>query len=116
MSSRGSLLIETIRSPDPSVRDRSVRQLIAGAPPEEILRACDDLERFRQTAENLYERVRASMFLHAIHRYALQEAPELSDTGLVPFDGFKDLMERRFEQAIASFRGAMARQGPSGAI
>src|SRR3954449_7540891 len=111
MSSRGSLLIETIRSADPSVRDRSVRQLITGAEPTEVLRACDELERFRQTAENLYERVRASMFLHAIYRYALQEAAELRDTGHIPFDGFKDLMERRFEQAIGSFRAAMAREG-----
>src|SRR5829696_5258625 len=112
MSPRGSLLIETITSPDPAVRDRSVRELIAGAPTEQVLLACDDLERFRQAAENLYQRVRASMFLHAIYRYALQEAPDLRDTGHVPFDGFKDLMERRFEQAIASFRAAMSREGP----
>src|SRR4051812_876926 len=115
MNPRGSLLIETITGADPAVRDRSVRDLIAGATTAEVLAACDDLERFRQSAENLYERVRASMFLHAIYRYALQEAPDLRDTGLIPFDGFKDLMERRFEQAIASFRAAIARDGPDGA-
>ena len=56
------------------------------------------------------------MFLHAIYRYALQEAADLPGTGLIPFDGFKDLMERRFEQAIASFRarcGGRARTGRS---
>jgi galactokinase/mevalonate kinase-like predicted kinase len=116
MSARGELLIETITSRDPAVRDRSVRELIAGAPAAEVLEACDALERFRQSSNNLYERVRASMFLHAIYRYAVQDSPEVRDTGLIPFEGFKDLMERRFEQAIAAFRGAMKAQGPNGAL
>jgi hypothetical protein len=116
MTPHGRLLIDTITSADPSVRDRSVRELIAGASTAEVLAACDDLERFRQGAENLYERVRASMFLHAIYRYAVQESAEVQDTGFIPFDGFKDLMERRFEQAIAAFRAAMRRQGASGAV
>ena len=81
-----------------------------------MLAACDELEQFRRTRENLYERVRASMFLHAIYRYELQDAPAVRGTGLIPFDGFMDLMERRFEQAIAAFRAAMRRDGPNGAI
>jgi UTP--glucose-1-phosphate uridylyltransferase len=109
-------LIETITSSDPARRDRSVRDLISGASTAEIMEACAALESFRQRAENLYERVRASMFLHAIYRYALQEAPDLTTTGLIPFEGFEDLMERRFEQAISCFRAAMGRDGPNGAI
>ena len=109
MSRRGTVLIETIQSPDAAARDRSLRGLIAGASTDEILQAADDLERFRQSAENLYERVRASMFLHAIYRYAVQDSPEIRDSGLIPFEGFVDLMERRFEQAIASLRTAMNR-------
>ena len=116
MTPRGRLLIETITSPDPSARDRSVRDLIAGASAEETLGACDDLEQFRRASENLYERVRASMFLHAIYRYAVQDSPEVAGTGLIPFDGFKDLMGRRFEQAIAAFRGALKREGPNGTV
>lgn len=116
MSARGNLLIETITSPDAAVRDRSVRDLISGATTAQVLAACDELERFRQTSENLYERVRASMFLHALYRYAVQDAPDVRDAGLVPFEGFKDLMERRFEQAIAAFRAAMTEQGPSGTV
>lgn len=113
MTGHGRILIETITSVDPWVRDRSVRELTAGASIAEILGACDDLERFRQGAENLYERVRASMFLHAIYRYAVQDAPEVRDTGLIPFGGFKDLMGRKFEQAIAAFQGAVKQQGAS---
>jgi galactokinase/mevalonate kinase-like predicted kinase len=109
-------LIETITSDDPAKRDRAVRDLIAGASSSEILQACAELERFRQGAENLYERVRASMFLHAIYRYALQDAPGLPATGIIPFDGFEDLLGRRFEQAIACFRGAIDRDGPNSAV
>src|SRR3954464_1786057 len=116
MTTRGTVLIETITSPDPSTRDRSVRELIEGASTAEVLEACAELEAFRQGAGNLYDQVRASLFLHALYRYALQEADDLPGTGRIPFDGFKDLMERRFEQAIASFREASGRQGPNGAL
>jgi len=102
----GQSLIGTIRSDDPALRDRSVHEMIAGASVADVLDACATLEEFRQVSENLYERVRTSMFLHAIYRYGLQEAPGLRSTGHIPFDGFQDLMQRRFEQAIASFREA----------
>src|ERR1700722_9061838 len=116
MTTRGRLLIETITSPDPNLRDRAVRTLGDGATTGEILQACEEIEAFRQGAENLYERVRASVFLHAIYRYELQEAANLPATGKIPFEGFMDLMERRFEQAIASFRAAVRRDGPNGAL
>ena len=112
----GARLIETIQSSDPAIRDSSVRILLKGASFQAILDATADLERFRQTASNLYERVRASMFLHAIFRYELQEHPAIRETGLIPFAGFKDLMERRFDQAIESFRKAMLADAPNGAI
>ena len=116
MSPRGTVLIDTITSPDPALRDRSARALIAGASIEDILQACAELEEFRRHCENLYERVRASMFLHAIYRYDLQEAPGLCPSGSIPYEGFQDLMERRFEQAIVSFRLAMRRDGPNGSL
>jgi galactokinase/mevalonate kinase-like predicted kinase len=109
-------LIETITSPDPAVRDRSVFDLIRGASAAEILQACADLEAFRRTSENLYERVRAAMFLHAMYRYALQESPALPASGWIPFEAVEDLLERRFEQAIAGFLAAMRWDGPNGAI
>jgi galactokinase/mevalonate kinase-like predicted kinase len=116
MTTSGKLLIETITSPEPGVRDRAVRALVAGLPAAAILQACEELEAFRQRAENLYERVRASMFLHAIYRYEVQESPVLPAAGTIPYGGFKDLMERRFEQAIAAFRAAVRSQGPNGAL
>lgn len=115
-STFGRLLIETITSPDPALRDRSVRALLEGATTSEVLAATEDLEAFRHSAENLYERVRALMFLQTIYRYLLQESPDLPRSGLIPFDGFTDLMERRFEQAIASFRGEIGDGGPDGTV
>ena len=76
-----TILIETITEPragDP----RPIGPRAGGrAPPAEKLAACEDLERFRQTAENLYERVRASLFLHAIYRYEIQDDPAIRATG-----------------------------------
>ena len=113
---RVSPLIEAITAADPARRDRSVRDLIAGASTAEVLRACEELEAFRKAADNLYERVRASMFLHAIYRYSLQDAPDLPATGLIPFVGFEDLSGRRFEQAIAAFLAKQRRNGPDRAL
>ena len=74
MSRVGQLLIETITHSDPAIRDRSIRELVAQASLAEKLEACDELEQFRRTGQNLYERVRASLFLHALYRYEIQDA------------------------------------------
>src|SRR5271156_2339111 len=116
MSTVGELLIATITHSDPSVRDRSIRELVATASLDEKLRAYEELEHFRRTRDNLYERVRASLFLHTLFRYEIQDASVIGGSGLIPFAGFRDLMERRYEQAIAAFRETMRQDGPSGAI
>jgi galactokinase/mevalonate kinase-like predicted kinase len=116
MTPLGRDLIATITSPDPAARDRSARGLVADASLAERLGACEDLERFRRDSDNLYERVRASLFLHAIYRYDVQEHPDVRRAGLIPFDGYLDLMSRRFEQALTSFRAALKANGPDGAI
>src|SRR4051794_20666293 len=116
MASPGTILIETITSAEPKLRDRSARALVAGTSLAEKLQACEELEQFRQRSDNLYERVRACLFLQAIYRYDIQEDPSLRSTGLIPFDGFMDVMERRYEQAITSFRRAMKDDAPNGAI
>ncbi|WP_435021342.1 UTP--glucose-1-phosphate uridylyltransferase [Tundrisphaera sp. TA3] len=109
-------LIQTITDPDPAVRDRSLGAMLDGLPTAEVRRIAEEVERFRQDARNLYERVRASMFLHAIYRYHLQDAPDIPPGGMIPFDGFLDLMGRRYEQAISAFRQAVERDGLDGSI
>ena len=116
MASPGKTLIETITSTEPRLRDRSARTLMLGVSLAEKLQACEELEAFRQRSENLYERVRACLFLQAIYRYEIQEDPSIRPTGLVPFHGFMDMMGRRYEQAITAFRHALKDGAPNGAI
>jgi UTP--glucose-1-phosphate uridylyltransferase len=93
-----------------------MRELAASRSLAEKLAACEQIERFRQSTHNLYERVRASLFLHALYRYEIQDAWELPQAGFISFAGFTHLMERRYEQAIPTFLLAMKHDGPSGAI
>ncbi len=111
-----SILVETITSQDPQVRNRSLRELLEPLSPARVLAECEALEAFRRHSENLYERVRACLFLFAACRFHLQEAPGVRRLGLVPYDGYIDLLERRFEKAIARFRAALQEEGPNGAV
>src|SRR5204863_6785358 len=77
---------------------------------------CDELERFREHSENLYERVRALFFLFAIHRFHIPEKLTSAGTGSIPFEGYEHLLNRRFEEAIDAFLAVQAAHGPSDAI
>jgi len=109
-------LIETITGSDPTARDRSIGDLLAGRSTAEVLGMAEGLEAFRVGSRNLYEQVRASMFLHSIYRYRVQDAADVPSGGMIPFAGFTDLMERRFEQAITAFRRAIRRDGINGSV
>jgi galactokinase/mevalonate kinase-like predicted kinase len=111
-----SPLIATITSTHASIRDRSLDQLLAGLSTSDVLAACAELEQFRRQTQNLYERVRASMFLHAIYRYRLQESADLPPTGTIPYDAYVDLLERRFEQAIARLHSAAGSRALTSAL
>jgi hypothetical protein len=108
-------LAAIIASGDPSVRDRSLDAFARGASLRELLAECEDLEAFRRRSENLYERVRALFFLHAIHRYHLPLKPGLAPRGRVPWAGWLHLLQRRFEEAIEAFLGEQRARGPSDA-
>lgn len=108
--------IETITSPLPDIRDRSFNTLCAALGPRELLAAEAELEAFRGNAANLYERVRATLFLYGIHRFHTSDHPAFPATGPVPYNGFVDLLERRYEEAIACFRKAAADNGPTGSL
>jgi len=108
--------IQTIRSSDPETRNRSFTELCSSLNAGDLLEACEELDKFRRSAENLYDRVRAGLFLYAACRFFLMESGEIPREGIIPFDGFEDLLSRRFEQAIARFRRVMKEGGPNGAI
>ena len=127
-------LVALITSPDPSVRNTALESVCARASGGELLVATAELDAFRRNADNLYERVRALLFLAAIHRFHLPATlPHLAHTiprssvalspgvaagarGLIPFNSFELLLDRRFEEAIDSLLAQQVREGPSDGI
>lgn len=111
-----NIFIETITSNNPKLRDRSFFELCKGKSANVLLNDLKGLEDFRKSTENLYERVRACLFLHGTYRYFLQQHPNLPDTGIIPYDGYVHLLNRRFEEAINRFQEAQRKDGPSGTL
>ena len=109
-------LLQLITSPDPGVRNQSLDAFCRSATLAELLAECGELEAFRHRSENLYERVRALLFLYAIHRFHLPAKPGVRTRTLIPFGGYTHLLERRFEEAIATFLKIQSRDGASDPI
>ncbi|HSI11396.1 MAG TPA: UTP--glucose-1-phosphate uridylyltransferase [Chthoniobacter sp.] len=109
-------LIEIISSQDDAVRNRSLDEICRAASFSGLLEECAALDAFRRQSENLYERVRALFFLYAIHRFHLPERAELKSGGQIPFHGYEQLLQRRFEEAIEIFSAAQKSDGPSDAL
>lgn len=109
-------LVSIITSSHPDVRNRSVDAWARSATAEELLAECADLEAFRKRSTNLYERVRALLFLYDIHRFHLPNKAGVDELGFVAFDGYNYLLRRRFEEAIQVFLGEQARQGPNQSV
>jgi hypothetical protein len=97
-------------------RDLSLDGLCQGLTIDELLAECQALEKFRRGRDNLYGRVRVLFFLYAIHRFYIPLLPATAAPALIPFAGYKLLLERRFEEAIEVFLTAQAEQGASAAI
>ena len=108
-----SPFIATILSEDPEVRGTALDALCAGLSAEELLQAAAELEAFRHSSTNLYERVRACFFLYAIYRFHVPLRSGLNASGSIPYNGYVNLLERRFEEAIELFIAAQEQQGPS---
>src|SRR3954466_13061067 len=109
-------LTNLITSADPALRDQALERAIAGLSTSQLLAECDALDAFRRTSTNLYDRVRAIFFLYAIHRFHLPLKQGVNPKGLVPFEGYEDILQRRFPEAIAKFLGSMESQGVNDAI
>jgi hypothetical protein len=105
-----------ITAGDAAQRNQALDAVCRPAGLEELLAECADLERFRREADNLYERVRALFFLYAIHRFHLPLKPGLPLTGRVPFEGYRRLLARRFEEAVHLFLAERQARGPSDAL
>ncbi len=105
-----------ITATEPAVRNLPLDAFCRRATTEQLLAEAVELERYRHTSENLYERVRALFFLYAIHRFHLSARPETAGRTLIPFSGHGKLLRRRYEEAIGVFLAASAADGPSHAL
>ena len=109
-------LVQIITSPDAAVRNQSLDAFCRSASLDELFIETNELESFRARSENLYERVRALFFLYAIHRFHLPLKPGVKVRSLISFHGQGHLLQRRFEEGIATFLKAQIADGPSDAI
>jgi hypothetical protein len=105
-------LTSIITARDRTARDQALDAFCREASLDQLLLECGELENFRHTSKNLYEQVRALFFLYAIHRFHLPGKQGLPSRGLIPFEGYDDLLHRRFEEAIQRFLSLQSLQGP----
>ncbi|MFN7997467.1 MAG: UTP--glucose-1-phosphate uridylyltransferase [Bryobacteraceae bacterium] len=111
-----SQLTGIITASDAAVRNRSLDAFCRTATVADLEAECAALEGFRQSSDNLYERVRALFFLYAIHRFHLPFKPGVPGRAAIPFRGYENLLQRRFEEAISIFLAARQENGSSAAI
>ena len=111
-----SRLIDIITSTDSQIRNQSLDLFCRKASLNELLKECKALEQFRKRSENLYERVRALFFLYAIYRFHIPLKIEKLNLGLIPFEGYENILNRRFEEAIEIFSHNQLKHGPSDSI
>jgi hypothetical protein len=110
------ILTDLITSPDENVRNQSLDSACTGLSLDALLAEAENLDRFRRQSANLYQRVRALLFLHAIHRFHLPALLAGGKPGAIPFKGYEHLLERRFEEAIDVFLKTQRDSGPGDSI
>ena len=98
--------LDAITSSDPAIRNTPIEDLAAGLDAGQLWEACGGLDRFRRQSANLYERVRALFFLHAICRFALPPLIASKPAGRIPASAHGHLLDRRFPEAIDDLLGA----------
>ncbi len=109
-----SHLLDIITASDPAMRNRSLDAFCNEASATQLLDECAALDAFRRSSDNLYERVRALFFLYAIYRFHLPPKLE-TKSGFVAFDGYANLLKRRFDEAIEVFLADQKTNGASDA-
>ncbi len=117
------MLVDLITSRKAAKRNTSLDAQCRDLSAAQLLAECAELDAFRRRSENLYESVRALFFLYAIHRFHLPakltspgpklQTPSPQSPGLIPFSGYEQLLNRRFEEAIDTFLAAQSAGGPS---
>lgn len=109
-------LLDILTSTQAETFNRSLDLACLGLTSEQLLTECRRLDQFRRTEENLYRRVRALFFLTAIHRYHLPATLSQQQCGRIPYEGYEQLLGRRFPEAVDTFLDHIGEHGVSIAI
>lgn len=106
-------LLSIITSSDPAVRNRSLDAECLGLAADQLLSECEQLDDYRRSCENLYDRVRSLFFLYAIHRFHLPARLTGRESGHIPYVGYEHMLSRRYPEAIDVFLAKLHHDGPS---
>lgn len=104
-------LLERITSSDPAIRNLAFETWADGQPEQELVAEAARLDAFRRESRNLYDRVRALVFLSTLHRFYLTVAA--SGKELAPYTSIEHIRGRRFDQAVAELTAAQNGRGAS---
>ncbi len=109
-------LTSIIISEDPAIKNLSLESVCQNATLWELQRECDELELFRHEESNLYHRVRALFFLYAIHRFYIPMCAGVGSEGVIPYEAYENMLNRRFEEAIDLFLKVQIHSGANEGI
>ncbi|MEM7384018.1 MAG: UTP--glucose-1-phosphate uridylyltransferase, partial [Verrucomicrobiota bacterium] len=110
-------MVRVISARDREARDTPIEQLCADLSLEELLEEGRALDVFRRESSNLYERVRALFYLHALYRFYIPAKLRDDEAGaVVSFEGYKHLLERRFAESLDHFLSDQEEDGVSDSI
>ena len=109
-------LIDMITSESAEVRNQSVDDFAGAASTTDLISECRALDEFWRSNDNLYQRVRALLFLYDIYRFHLPQRAEMQGAGLIPFEATAQLLKRRFEEASETLQRAERAHGLNGAL
>ncbi len=109
-------LIQMITSGNADVRNLSIDEFCRRCSTADLLDETGKLDEFWRWSENLYERVRALLFLYAIHRFHLPKRREIHSAGLIPFEATSPLLRRRFEESLEILQRAERARGLNAAL
>ncbi|MBI1976907.1 MAG: UTP--glucose-1-phosphate uridylyltransferase [Candidatus Omnitrophica bacterium] len=108
--------VEVIMTQDENLRNTSEEALFSNRTTEQLLQMAEQLESFRQSTNNLYEKSRAAALLYGLFRHYLQLQEDVPGPGLIPMEGLIAVDNYRYEEGLDHFYAALREDGPSKAI
>ena len=106
-------LLDIITSTEATTRNRSLDAACQGLSLDRLLHECQQLDDYRRSCDNLYNRVRSLFFLYAIHRFHLPTQLTGRESGRIPYAGYEHMLNRRYPEAIDVFLSRLNADGPS---